>query len=168
MDRQKANLPQSQVGFLGEQTMIDKSAVRPLSLLITHIRYEMLFIVHSDFLVIPMFTIWCKFLELDESSCPLMSQLKSNKEHWKNQLEQLQQGATATTGTTTVTNPTPTNTATLLDRRTSDTTPIHPPNTIAPISPTPSAASVNETSPTSLMEMKENIGDGSNKVAPAP
>jgi hypothetical protein len=56
MDRQKANLPQSQVGFL-------------------------------DFLVIPMFTIWVKFLELDDSMCPLMLQLKNNKEHWKSQLE---------------------------------------------------------------------------------
>ena len=58
MDRQKANLPQSQVGFL-------------------------------DFLVIPMFTIWVKFLELEETKCPLMEQLKSNKEHWKSQLEQV-------------------------------------------------------------------------------
>jgi hypothetical protein len=56
MDRQKANLPQSQVGFL-------------------------------DFLVIPMFTSWVKFLDLPDRICPLMDQLKANKEHWKSQLE---------------------------------------------------------------------------------
>jgi hypothetical protein len=57
MDRQKANLPQSQVGFL-------------------------------DFLVVPMFTIWVKFLELNDDKCPLMEQLQRNKAHWKAQLEQ--------------------------------------------------------------------------------
>jgi len=55
MDRQKANLPQSQVGFL-------------------------------DFLVIPLFSTWIKFMELDEATDPLMVQLRANKEHWKNQL----------------------------------------------------------------------------------
>lgn len=55
MDRSKANLPQSQVGFL-------------------------------DFLVIPMFTIWVKFLDLEDDTCPLMKQLLSNKQHWKSQL----------------------------------------------------------------------------------
>jgi hypothetical protein len=34
-----------------------------------------------------MFSIWVKFLELDDSTCPIMVQLKSNKDHWKSQLE---------------------------------------------------------------------------------
>jgi len=57
MDRQKANLPQSQVGFL-------------------------------DFLVVPLFSVWVKFLEIDEAQCPLWKQLMENKSHWKAQLEQ--------------------------------------------------------------------------------
>lgn len=55
MDRQKANLPQSQIGFL-------------------------------DFLVIPMFNIWNKFLDLDENIFPSSSQLKVNREYWKSQI----------------------------------------------------------------------------------
>ena len=34
-----------------------------------------------------MFSIWVKFLELDDSTCPLMTQLQGNKSHWKAQLD---------------------------------------------------------------------------------
>jgi len=39
-----------------------------------------------DFLVSPMLTIWSKFLDLEEPSCPLLPQFKINYDHWKSQL----------------------------------------------------------------------------------
>jgi hypothetical protein len=65
MDRQKANLPQSQVGFM-------------------------------SFLVVPMFTAWVKFLDLDEAVCPLMEQLRRNQMHWQQQIEPQKQAEEST------------------------------------------------------------------------
>lgn len=56
MDRQKANLPQSQIGFL-------------------------------EYLVMPLFTAWTKFLELDDDTGPIMVQLRGNRDYWKSQLD---------------------------------------------------------------------------------
>jgi hypothetical protein len=60
-----------------------------------------------DFLVIPMFSIWVKFLDIDESVCPLMSQLKTNKEHWKTQLDLISSKTAAAAGEATTTHPIP-------------------------------------------------------------
>jgi len=56
MDRQKATIPQAQLGFM-------------------------------DFLVIPMFNVWCTFLQLPEDTFPCMKQLKENRDHWKTQFD---------------------------------------------------------------------------------
>lgn len=96
-----------------------------------------------------MFSIWVKFLELDDSTCPLMLQLQANKSHWKSQLD---------------VEKTPAN-----NHTTPAAAAVASTATSAPAAPTPSTgASTNVSEEKGFAPRSEPTGDGSNKVAPAP